>query len=104
MRAGLRDERILIQEPIERANVYGEKEITWVKVEEIWANVSPEKGREWFAAQQINNSNPVQFTINYRKNMSDRFRVIHDCREFEIKNSTGFRKRNEHRLMCSEIT
>jgi len=104
MRAGSRDERILIQEAVEQSGSYGEKDLIWVDVAYVWANVSPEKGREYFAAQQVNNVNPVLFTINYRCGMSDKFRVIYDCRTFEIKNVAGYKKRNEHKLMCSEIT
>lgn len=104
MRAGRRDEKIVIQEPIEAQNKYGEMEVSWIQYSRPWANVSIEKGREWFAEHQTSNSNPIQVTVNYDKNLSDKFRVIFENRIYEIRNLTGFRKRNDSQLICSEIT
>lgn len=104
MRAGRRDMLILIQEPVETVNGYGESEIQWIDHSEPWAFISYDKGREYFADQQINNINPVEITINYSKYIKDTFRIIFDNRIFEIKNVISIRKRNESKMICSEIT
>ncbi len=105
MRAGRRNKRILIERPIESTDQYGEKIITWVEFSSCWARVAPLRGKEFFEAQQTNNENIMKITMNYQADISDRYRVVYDCRYFEIKYIINVEEKNiDHELMCSEIT
>ena len=105
MRAGRKNKRIDIQQPVENVNEYGEKTISWVKCCRVWARVAPLRGKEFFAAQQTNNENILKITMAYQADISDKFRVAYHCKTYEIRNIINVEEKNvDLELMCSEIT
>lgn len=70
--------RITLQQPIETQNTYGEPEIRWQNVSTgVWAEIEPLRGREYFAAKQINAEVEARIKIRYRNDLSAKMKLVH---------------------------
>jgi SPP1 family predicted phage head-tail adaptor len=82
LNAGRLDQRITPQRLATPAvkNDRGEDVTPWVNVDagsgEIWARADPRRGREFFAAAQMQAEGPVVFEIRYRADLNERMRVL----------------------------
>ena len=45
--------RVTIEAPVDGVNEFGERVVTWSTVETVYAAVEPVRGREFFAAEQV---------------------------------------------------
>jgi len=76
--------RIKIMSPTKTQDEYGQATIVWVLLAELWVNVMAVRGREFFAAAQINQETTVKFTIRYRADITTLNRIEYDGKGYDI--------------------
>ena len=76
--------RIKIMSRVVTQDSYGQNVISWVLLAELWANVMAIRGREFFAAAQVNAENTVKFTIRYRNDVTALNRIEYDNKAYDI--------------------
>lgn len=74
--AGQFDQRITLQQPSAAVDGLGQRVETWSDVVSTWARVQPLRGREFFAAGQIQSEAAVKFTIRHRAGVTGAMRVL----------------------------
>jgi SPP1 family predicted phage head-tail adaptor len=88
LNAGRLDQRITPQQRVDNVNGFGENDPTWANVDagsgEIWARADPKRGREYFAAAQLQAEGPVAFEVRYRADLHERMRVMWRGVPYEI--------------------
>jgi SPP1 family predicted phage head-tail adaptor len=79
MRAGRLDRRITIESATTTQNEYGETVETWSSfAANIPATVTPLRGRELFAAQQVVATSELKVQIRYMAGITEAMRVVYD--------------------------
>jgi len=73
--AGERDKYITLQLSTKTRDAYGREQETWVDVAQIWAQIQPLRGREFFDAQKTNVELTHRITISYRANVTPNMRA-----------------------------
>jgi SPP1 family predicted phage head-tail adaptor len=104
MRSGKLKNQITIQEMREVQNVYGEPETTWAVFAEPWAAVEPLRGREFWAAQELQSRVTTRIRIRYVEGITPKMRVLFGTRIYLI--NTVIDQEEGHRetqLMCEEL-
>lgn len=86
MRAARLDKRITIQSRTEaQDSTTGETTYTWADVDTVWAEVQELRGREYFAARQVQSDIGVKFTIRYRSDVTVLNRISYGSRTYNIR-------------------
>jgi SPP1 family predicted phage head-tail adaptor len=86
IRAGDLRERIVIQSKSIARNSIGEEVVTWPDFLTLWAQAEPLRGREFFAAAQMQSSVEVRFRIRYRSDITvDTHRVLWRAVTYDIR-------------------
>lgn len=65
MRAGRMDKRVRLLEKQVARDALGGEVITWAEQAEVWCEVAPVRGHEYFAAQEVNPEYITLFRIRY---------------------------------------
>lgn len=76
---GRLDQRITLQRRVPNQRPSGENKYTWENLPtrpEEWAEANPMKGREYFAAMQMQVEDPVAFRIRYRADLDATMRIL----------------------------
>jgi SPP1 family predicted phage head-tail adaptor len=96
--------RITIEENQPTRDGIGGTADNWVPVATVWAAVEPLKGREFFAAQQVNSEVSHRVTLRYRAGVRPDMRVRFGARVLEIAGPPidPDEKHKELQLMCVE--
>ncbi|MEQ7870744.1 phage head closure protein [Chromohalobacter salexigens] len=89
MRAGRLRQRVTLMRPVEGAkDQYGQPTSTFEAVDTVWASVEPIRGREFFAAQQVNSETTTRIRIRYRREYAgvdvNEWRIEYEGRTYEI--------------------
>ena len=74
--AGQFTRRIQLQQATTDDNTRGEPEPTWSTVATVWAQKQPLRGREYFAAGQMQTPADVRYRIRYRADVLATMRVL----------------------------
>ena len=102
--AGVRDRRVTIQEKAVSTDTIGNQTDLWVTIATVWAAVSPLKGREYWAARQVNAETTIKVTILYRRGVTPEHRLLYGSRVLEILEIINTNERNEELvLLCKEV-
>ncbi len=106
IKSGKMNKRISIEEPATGSpakNAYGEKNIVWEEFAEVWAEIMPLVGREYWAQQQVQSEVTVKIRIRYLAGILPTMRVVHGERILAIKSVIDVNERHkEIILMCLE--
>lgn len=103
MEAGKLRHLVKVQEPMPTANEFGEPEIAWVDFATVWAAIEPLRGRERWAAQQINAEVSHRIRMRFLAGVLATFRVLFGVRAFDIQAVLNIEERNrELQLLCIE--
>lgn len=95
------DQRVTIQQKAVTRSASGAEIVTWQTVAELWAAVLPIRGREFFAAQQTQDSTDVRVIIRYRTGIAREMRVMHKGQALDIVSVINPGSRGEMlELMC----
>ncbi len=84
MQAGKLNQRIVIEGKNVSRSAIGEEVVSWQTVATTWAKVEPLRGREFFAAQQMQDAADYRITIRYRPGLTRDMRVIWREQCFDI--------------------
>ena len=86
--AGRMDRRITLQSFTETPNAIGEPVKTWANlasVPDMWAEVTPLRGAELFASQQIAGEADTRFRVRYRDDLGAEMRVVYEGANYDIQ-------------------
>lgn len=76
MQAGKLRELITLQSPSVAVDALGQRVEGWSTVADVYARAQPLRGREFFAAGQMQSEATVKFTIRYREGVAGNMRVL----------------------------
>lgn len=102
LNAGNLDQRITIEQKTVTDNDRGEAIASWSTLATVWAQAEPLRGREFFAAAQMQETVDVKFTIRYRADITSQMRVLWRGQAYEmVSPPIDVRGRRESlELMC----
>lgn len=96
-----RNHRVTIQQKTATRNSIGEEVVTWVTLAEVWASVSPLRGREFFASAQMTATVDTRIEIAYRTDVVPEMRVLHRDVPYDVRSVIDPNTRHEKlELMC----
>jgi SPP1 family predicted phage head-tail adaptor len=104
MQAGKLRHRVTIQQATETRNTLGEAIKTWSTVATVYASVEPIRGREFFAAEQVQSEISHRVRMRYRSGLAPRMRLLYGSRMLQIEAVIDVEERHrETQLMCREM-
>lgn len=85
---GSMNERLTLQMPVQTQGARGGVETTYSDYATIWARVHypARSGREGIAAEQEIVITPVEFTIRFREDVKENWRILHRDEYYDIIN------------------
>lgn len=95
------DRRITIESPAEINNAIGEPVATWAPFAVVWAALRPVRGRERIAADQVAAEVDVLITIRWLAGVTEKMRVNHDGRLYDIQHVAEVGRRDGLELAAS---
>lgn len=103
--AGKLRHRIVIEQPTKTRDPYGAEVETWTPFATVWAAVEPLRGREFFAAQQVNAEVTHRVTLRYIPGVIRAMRVTFKGRILDmVSPPINVDERNQElQLMCVEV-
>lgn len=84
MRSGELSRRIVIELATEAQDSYGEAVPTWSTFATVWAKVTPNRGDERFAANQIVAQADSVFRIRWQSGVTTKMRINYDGQIYDI--------------------
>jgi SPP1 family predicted phage head-tail adaptor len=84
MQAGKLDQRITLQQKSVTRAANGEEVVTWGDVATVWAEAIPLRGREFFAAAQMQQAVDVRFRIRQRSGLTGDMRLQWKSQPYDI--------------------
>jgi SPP1 family predicted phage head-tail adaptor len=105
MNPGKRNKRITFLQNPEGQGSYGNEEGDWPEFATVWASIDPIRGREFFAAQQVNSEITHKINIRYRTGIKSDMKIKYGIRNFDII-SPPIDLEERHReleFMCREV-
>ncbi len=100
MRAGDLDRLITIEQPTESVDAYGAPTQTWATLAQVWAQVKPVRGSEYFAAQQMNARVDAVFRVRYRTDLTTKMRISYNSETYDIQGIIEIGRREGLELMA----
>jgi SPP1 family predicted phage head-tail adaptor len=82
--AGHLNQQITLQQRADAQDVLGQPSGAWSAVADVWARARPLRSRELFAAGQVQNVTDVEFTIRWRADVRNTWRVIWRGQAYDI--------------------
>jgi SPP1 family predicted phage head-tail adaptor len=76
MDPGQLNQRVTIQQPSASKDALGQRVETWANVADVWAQVQPLKGREFFAAGAMQSEAAVRVRMRWRAGVDGTMRVL----------------------------
>lgn len=96
--------RITLQELVTGQDEAGQPVQEWQDVATVWAAVEPLRGREYWAAAQVQSEVTTRIRIRYRSGVRPDMRVLYDGRLYNINAVIDPEERHmELQLMCKEV-
>lgn len=74
--AGKLDQRLTFQSPSSSVDSHGQRVETWTDFVTVWGSAQPIRGREFFAAGQMQSEASVRFVIRWRSGITGTMRVL----------------------------
>lgn len=98
--AGMLDQRVTLQSKSVSRAANGEEVVTWVDVATLWAAVAQLRGREYFAAAQMQDAVDVKATIRYRSGVTRDQRLLWNGAPLDIVSVIAVGRNEQLELMC----
>ena len=100
--AGNLDQRLTLRRRGSGVDVLGQESETWQTLAIVWGRAEPLRGREYFAAAQVQSETAVRFTIRYRTDLATSDHVLWRDQAHDITSiiDPGGRKETLE-LMCN---
>lgn len=104
--AGKLNKRVAIERAVSGSpavNAFGEPNVIWDELAEVWAAMEPLTGREFWAQQQVQSEITVRIRVRYRSDVMAGMRVVYNDAIYMIRNIIDpLEKHEELQLMCAE--
>nr|WP_315210104.1 phage head closure protein [uncultured Albidiferax sp.] len=100
MRAGSLDQRVTLQSRSTVQDAAGQDTITWVDVATVWAEVRPLRGREFFAAAQVQQEQSIKVRIRFRPDVQQTWRLVWQGRPHDITGAVPVGRKDYLEIMC----
>lgn len=84
MKAGKLDRRILIQTKTTTRDSYGAEIISYTTLANVWAEILPVSGREYFLAAQFVPEAQLKIRIRYRTDFDETAQIIYNSTTYDI--------------------
>jgi SPP1 family predicted phage head-tail adaptor len=97
---GALDQRITLQARSVTTDAFGQDTITWVDIATVWAQCQAVRGREFFAAAQVQQEQTVKVRIRYRTGISTLTRLLWQGRAHDITGVVPVGRKEMLELMC----
>lgn len=76
--------RVVFQTKTGTADSFGQVTATWVDTVAAWAEVMPLRGREFFAAAQVQQEHSIKITMRYHPSITPAMRVLWEGRPHDV--------------------
>ena len=103
MKVGRMRYRIKIQSPSDETDIYANPKDEWTVFKEVWADIVPVSGREYFAAQQAMSETQFKIYIRYLEGITQKMRIMHGDVAYEILTVLGDKRSGMLTLMVKVI-
>lgn len=100
MDAGQLDQRVTLQSRSVVTDAAGQDTITWVDVATVWAQCQALRGREFFAAAQVQQEQTVKVRIRYRADVVQTMRLVWQGRAYDITGVVPVGRKEMLEIMC----
>lgn len=101
LKAGDLDQRITLQIRSIVKDAYGQDTITWVDVATVWAQCQALRGREFFAAAQVQQEQTVKVRIRYRSDVTPTWRLLWRGHPYDITAVIPVGRNDLLEIMCT---
>jgi len=95
LRAGNLRHYITIEQPVENFDSNKELITTWSTFSQVWAEILPLVGREYWSAKQVNAETTGKLRIRYIAGITPKMRIKFGTRIFDITGVINIEERNE---------
>lgn len=104
MRSGKLRHRITIQRPIETQGSTGEMSVIWSDFADVAASIEPLRGREFWAAKEIQAQVSTRIRIRYCEGVTPKMQVQFGAKKYLIDSVIDPEERHiQMDLMCVEV-
>lgn len=100
LKAGDLDQRVTLQSRSVVKDANGQDVITWVPEASVWAQVQAVRGREFFAAAQVQQEQTVKVRIRYRTDVLLSWRLVWQGRNHDITGIVPVGRKDMLEIMC----
>lgn len=100
MNPGELDQRVTLQSRSVVKDAYGQDTITWTTVAIVWAQVQALRGREFFAAAQVQQEQTVKVRIRYRSDVLTTWRLVWKGVHHDITGVIPVGRKQTLEIMC----
>ena len=94
------DQRIVLQSKSVTRAANGEEIVTWIPVATVWAEIVQLRGREFFAAAQMQEATDVRVRMRYRAGITRDMRVVWRDGTLDIVSVIEVGRKDVLELMC----
>jgi SPP1 family predicted phage head-tail adaptor len=103
--AGLRDKRITIEYPVEtRGTDYSDPQQVWEPFGDVFAQIEPISGREYFLNREQQTEITVRIRMDYRPGITNKMRVNYRGKLYQIVTPVDpLEQHEELELVCSDF-
>jgi SPP1 family predicted phage head-tail adaptor len=81
---GRMSERVILQSPGSTRDSFGQVQTSWTPVVTVWASVQALRGREFFAAAQVQQEQSLKVRIRQRTDVLPSWRLVWQGRNHDI--------------------
>ena len=104
MRAGKLRRRLIIQQAIESQGPTGEMSVVWSTFATVYGSVEPIRGREFWAAKEIQTEVTTRIRIRYLEGVNPKMQIVDGAKLYWINTVIDPEMRHiELQLMCWEV-
>jgi len=104
MRAGKIRRRLIIQRAIETQGATGEMSVAWVTFATVWGSVEPLRGREFWAAKEMQAEVSTRIRIRYLAGVTPKMQIVDGAKLYWIEAVIDPEMRHiQMDLMCVEV-
>ena len=105
IKAGDLRQRVTLLRPETAVNERGRRETTWTEAATVYAAKQDVSGREFYQAHAYNAEDIVTFTIRWRTDVNDRWRLRHHGTDYGILEVNHLGYMTDYlRLKCRAVT
>jgi SPP1 family predicted phage head-tail adaptor len=94
------DQRVILQSRSVTQDAAGQDAIVWVAVATVWAQVQALRGREFFAAAQMQMETTVKVRMRYRADVLPTWRLLIDGKAHDITAVITVGRKEMTEIMC----